>query len=322
MIIFLVQLGKIGRLLAADSTWARSANIFHTHVLVMYVRYVRMISAYYKIDVLPSPRQTVNQKTTPRCCVPPFSVMLLPAALTIGVRVAAGLLVIFAAVSASIRMSTRQPQHSNDHAPKTERELPTSSNESLRPIWRPMTLSPKSIRRANLDRRPILHRPPTTPRQRPLVTKQGRRESKVARRIRSHIKARRRVRYVAGELVREVRFELRGLGDQVEERSGVVFGEGEVGGADYVDDAVGYGWTLCAVAALLAGRVEFVVGVWDVADVTSGDYLAATCGRGVVSASMEVSCLCEVLAVCVCKCKECEQSWEVFRECHLELGRD
>lgn len=185
-----------------------------------------------------------------------------------------------------------------------------------------MTLSPKSIRRANLDRRPILHRPPTTPRQRPLVTKQGRRESKVARRIRSHIKARRRVRYVAGELVREVRFELRGLGDQVEERSGVVFGEGEVGGADYVDDAVGYGWTLCAVAALLAGRVEFVVGVWDVADVTSGDYLAATCGRGVVSASMEVSCLCEVLAVCVCKCKECEQSWEVFRECHLELGRD
>ena len=130
------------------------------------------------------------------------------------------------------------------------------------------------------------------------------------------------MRYIPGELVREVRFEVCGLGDEVEERSSVVFGKGEIVCADYIDDAVGYGRTLCAVAALLARRVEFVVGVWDVADVTSGDYLAATCGRGVVSASIWIVCLCEVFAVCVRKCEECEQSWEVFLESHLELGRD
>lgn len=130
------------------------------------------------------------------------------------------------------------------------------------------------------------------------------------------------MRYIPGKLVREVRFEVCGFRDEVEKRSSVVFGEGEVGCADYVDDAVGYGGTLCAVAALLARRVEFVVGVWDVADVASGDYLAATCGRGVVSASVRIGCLCEVFAVCVCKCEECEESWEVFLESHLELGRD
>lgn len=107
----------ISGFLASNSTTPWRANRPHIHVLVTYVR---MLNVSYKMDVLPSSKHTANQKTTPRTCAPPFSVMRLPAALTIGVRVAAGLLVIFAAVSASVRMSIRHPQHSKNHAPKLD----------------------------------------------------------------------------------------------------------------------------------------------------------------------------------------------------------